>query len=190
MRKVPQPSSKAVLVFAMDLSGSMSGEPVERAKKFFYNSIEVLKRSFADIEFKLIGFDSKSHLFQSEKKFFRTELGGSTSYAAGIKMAADVLENYPEDEYNRYFYLAGDSGDFDAAGAETELERVLKLTEHVGYVETGTYADARFQAMLDSVAQRVPEKFTYSIYNGKKGSLIKSLEDFFTEGQARQGDDY
>ena len=166
-----------VVVNVRDVSGSMRETKRELVERVFTPMDWYLTGKYDAAEFHYVVHDAEAWEVDREA-FFGIRSGGGTRISSAYERVAEILEEYPYSEWNRYVFAAGDS---ENTGADTE-KNVIPLMESIdanlhAYVETqpgGTAANARHadevEATLgdaDNVAvARVsgPEDVTDAIY--------------------------
>lgn len=128
----PTPIFNAVVVFVVDMSGSMGGLPLQLAKDFVYNAKSVLKALYPKVEMRFVAADTQAREFQ-EEEFFKVNLGGGTEYAPGFQMADDILKTYPDSDWNKFVFCLGDAGANDIGETLGVVERLYKVTRYMGF---------------------------------------------------------
>ena len=186
--KVQDPEFNAVIVLAIDMSGSMNGDPVGRAKKLFANASRYIKKYFPNAIIRFVVFDSEATEIEDEAAVWKAKLGGSTKYVAGVEMAKDILDEYSPAQYNRYFFLAGDAGDETAGIEKTKelLEGIVDDLDFSAYVQLKDYTydndttvEHRFMEAMRDIANKHDKKFTVTQWSDKVGSLFEAIRDLF-----------
>ena len=176
----PSPEFKAVVVFIIDLSGSMHGEPQEKTKEIFYNIVSLLRLKYEEVAFRFVGYDSKAHEF-SEDEIWKTFLGGGTSDATGYELAEKILKEYPREEWNKYVYHSGDGGSFDSPEeVEAIIRRVYEEVQHMGYVHMAMGWDSNSGHAEKNLALSEELKwFSFAKVDEGVKSVIGALKDLF-----------
>ena len=99
---VKSPQSNAVVIYMMDVSGSMGDEQKEivRIESFWINTW--LKSQYEGIETRYIVHDATAREVD-EHTFFHTRESGGTMISSAYKLAAQILEDdYPSADWNIY----------------------------------------------------------------------------------------
>jgi uncharacterized sporulation protein YeaH/YhbH (DUF444 family) len=166
----------------MDASGSMGGERIMIAKRFVFFLKTVLRKTYKNVEFRFLIWDSTAEEVP-EKKFFRSDKGGSTDYAAGMIAAEKILNEakYPEQSWNKYIFTIGDSGhSSDFASVVPHLNALEKIVQLHGYVEVGKDGDS-FSEGLQGYEKKT-RKFRFEEVTSREPQvLIQSLKHLFRE---------
>ncbi len=136
--KVPQPSSKAVMFCIMDVSGSMTREIKDMAKRFFLLLYLFLERNYEAVEVVFIRHHSEARECDENDFFYARETGG-TVVSTALKLADEVIEKrYSPSEWNIYVAQASDGDNWEADSSkcrEIITNKILPLTQYYSYVE-------------------------------------------------------
>ncbi|PSQ02778.1 hypothetical protein BRC94_00550 [Halobacteriales archaeon QS_5_70_17] len=133
---VEEKEKNVVVVNIRDVSGSMREKKRELVERTFTPLDWYLTGKYDNAEFIYIAHDAEAWAVEREE-FFGIRSGGGTRISSAYELAAELLEEYPFSEWNRYVFAAGDS---ENSSNDTE-ERVIPLMEQIpanlhAYVET------------------------------------------------------
>jgi len=133
---VEEREKNVVVVNIRDVSGSMREKKRELVERTFTPLDWYLQGKYDNAEFLYIAHDAEAWAVEREE-FFGIRSGGGTKISSAYDLAAELLEGYPFDDWNRYVFAAGDS---ENSSNDTE-ERVIPLMEQIpanlhAYVET------------------------------------------------------
>jgi uncharacterized sporulation protein YeaH/YhbH (DUF444 family) len=109
-----QPVTNAVLIYMMDVSGSMGDEQKEivRIESFWIDTW--LRRQYKGIETRFIIHDAAAREVDRDT-FFRTRESGGTMISSAYKLCASIIENdYPTSEWNIYPFHFSDGDNWSA----------------------------------------------------------------------------
>lgn len=137
--KVPQPSPKAVMFCVMDVSGSMTQEIKETAKRFYFLLYLFLQRQYEKIEVVFIRHHTAATEVDEETFFYSRETGG-TVVSSALKLMNEIIEaRYPADQWNIYGAQAsdGDNWQGDIEKCNHLMKSLLPLVQYFTYVEIG-----------------------------------------------------
>ena len=136
--KVPQPSSKAVMFCVMDVSGSMTREIKDIAKRFFLLLYLFLERNYEKIEVVFIRHHSEARECNEHDFFYARETGG-TVVSSALTLTDDIItDRYSPNEWNIYVAQASDGDNWEADSAKCRniiIDKLLPLTQYYSYVE-------------------------------------------------------
>lgn len=136
--KVPQPSSKAVMFCIMDVSGSMTREIKDMAKRFFLLLYLFLERNYEAVEVVFIRHHSEARECDENDFFYARETGG-TVVSTALRLANEVIESrYSPSEWNIYVAQASDGDNWEADSSkcrEIITSKLLPMTQYYSYVE-------------------------------------------------------
>ena len=147
-----------VVVNIRDVSGSMRERKRELVERVLTPLDWYLTGKYDEAEFRYVAHDAEA--WEVERgEFFGIQSGGGTRISAAYELAAEILEEYPFDEWNRYVFAAGDSEN----SANDTRERVIPLMREIdanlhAYVETqpgggavnATHADELLEVFGDA----------------------------------------
>jgi len=125
-----------VVVNVRDVSGSMRETKRELVERVFTPMDWYLTGKYDAAEFRYVVHDAEA--WEVDRgEFFGIQSGGGTRISSAYELVAEILEEYPYSEWNRYVFAAGDS---ENAGSDT-TESVMPLMESIdanlhAYVET------------------------------------------------------
>ncbi|WP_192805065.1 DUF444 family protein [Noviherbaspirillum aerium] len=133
-----KPATNAVVIFALDVSASMTDAERKLAKSFFFFVLQGIRRRYGKVETRFIAHTTQAWEF-TESEFFNVTGTGGTGASTAFKMALELIESeYDPSQYNGYLFYASDGENFteDRAAASDYLGRLSRLLNYVGYVET------------------------------------------------------
>ncbi len=133
-----KPATNAVVLFALDVSASMTDAERKLAKTFFFFVLQGIRRKYGVVETRFIAHTTQAWEF-SETDFFQVTGTGGTGASTAFELAIRMIETgYDPTQYNGYLFYASDGENFteDRAAASSGLARLTSLLNYVGYVET------------------------------------------------------
>ncbi|AEV16595.1 Glycosyltransferase [Thermus sp. CCB_US3_UF1] len=142
----PRPHAQAVILFALDVSGSMREEELRLVKTLSFWITLWVRRHFPRLERRYLLHDAEAWEV-SEEEFFRAREGGGTRLSSALLLAEEILKAYPEAFYNRYLYHFSDGENWqgDTPLALEALKRLLPTLALYGYAQVqGPYGQGRF----------------------------------------------
>ncbi len=133
---IEEKEKNVVVVNIRDVSGSMREKKRELVERTFTPLDWYLTGKYDNAEVVYIAHDAEAWEV-SREDFFGIRSGGGTKISSAYELAAQLLEEYPWSDWNRYVFAAGDS---ENSSNDTE-ERVIPLIEEIpanlhAYVET------------------------------------------------------
>ena len=133
---VEKKQKNVVVVNIRDVSGSMRQRKRELVERVFTPLDWYLTGKYDEAEFRYIAHDAEA--WEVDRgEFFGIRSGGGTRISSAYELAAEILEEYPWNEWNRYVFAAGDSENSsnDTVESVVPLMRELDANLHA-YVET------------------------------------------------------
>lgn len=133
-----KPATNAVVLFALDVSASMTDAERKLAKTFFFFVLQGIRRRYAKVETRFIAHTTQAWEF-NEPEFFQVTGTGGTGASTAFNLALEMIESeYDPSQYNGYLFYASDGENFteDRAAASSALAKLSSLLNYIGYVET------------------------------------------------------
>jgi uncharacterized sporulation protein YeaH/YhbH (DUF444 family) len=140
---VPKPSARAVMFCLMDVSGSMSEQMKDLAKRFFLLLHVFLERRYKRVELVFIRHTEVAEEVDEHTFFTDPRSGGTVVSTALAELIRIQKARYPKDSWNIYAAQAsdGDSSGGDTQKAVTMLEdNILPMVQHFAYIEVAASA--------------------------------------------------
>lgn len=162
MVKVPSPSNKAVMFCVMDVSGSMTQEIKEMAKRFFILLYLFLQRSYKEIEVVFIRHHTAAKEVDEEDFFYSRETGG-TIVSSALELTSEVInDRFSPTDWNIYVAQASDGDNWE--GDSTVCTRILKekimnKVQYFSYVEITDRAHQNLWREYEAMTEEYPEHF-------------------------------
>jgi uncharacterized sporulation protein YeaH/YhbH (DUF444 family) len=136
--QTPKPAARAVMFCLMDVSGSMSEQMKDIAKRFFLLLHVFLERRYKRVELVFIRHTETAEEVDEQTFFTDPRTGGTVVSTALAEMVRIQRERYPQDSWNIYASQASDGDNFgsDTQRAVAILENdILPLVQHFAYIE-------------------------------------------------------
>jgi uncharacterized sporulation protein YeaH/YhbH (DUF444 family) len=133
----PRPATNAVVIFAIDVSGSMGEAERQLAKTFFFFALQGIRRQYAKVETVFLAHAEEAWEF-NEAEFFQTSGTGGTVTSSVLNLTREVLRTrYDPGQYNVYLFYASDGDNFsdDREPASATLRELSPVLNYTGYVE-------------------------------------------------------
>ena len=190
--EVKKPQSNALIVYMMDVSGSMGDEQKElvRLEAFWIDTW--LRRNYEGIESRYIVHDVRAGEVD-KKTFFSVREDGGTRISSAFTCCKDLLAaHYDPNDWNIYLFHFSD-GD-NSSDADNRLcvkllkENLLPHCNLFGYCQVASaYGSGSFYGVLqeafpDGAADESGPKLITSKVNGRD-DLFESLRTFFKAGR-------
>ncbi len=134
----PTPTAQAVMFCLMDVSGSMTEDMKDLAKRFFLLLHLFLTRQYKNVDIVFIRHTSEAKEVDEETFFNSRETGGTVVSTALDEMRRIVEARYPVDEWNIYAAQASDGDNYSSdSGKCLQLlsEEVLPVCQYFAYIE-------------------------------------------------------
>ena len=177
--------NNAVVIYIMDVSGSMGEEQKEivRIESFWINTW--LKRNYKGIETRFIIHDAQAREVD-EETFFRTSESGGTLISSSYKLCRDIIEkDYPLSDWNIYPFHFSDGDNW--SGEDTRFclrilkEYFLKKVNMFGYGQVESkYGSGQFAKDLEREFKGEKKIIISRIDN--KDRVVDSIKEFLGQG--------
>jgi len=128
--------SNAVVIAAIDTSGSMDTDKKYLARSMLFWLVEFLKKKYDNVEIRFITHTTEAKLV-SEDEFFKKGESGGTRCASAFKLANHLIDTeYPTNEWNIYVQYLSDGEDWNYDATLKEIGIMLdKKINMLGYTE-------------------------------------------------------
>jgi uncharacterized sporulation protein YeaH/YhbH (DUF444 family) len=155
-----QPRSAAVVVYMMDVSGSMGKEQKEivRTEAFWIDAW--LKHNYDDVVTRFIIHDASAREVDRET-FFRTRESGGTLISSAYKLCLEILEaDYPVSDWNIYPFHFSDGDNWSQSDTRTCVklltDRLIPISNQFSYAQVDSqYGSGQF---IKDLAEAFPKK--------------------------------
>ncbi len=179
--------NSAVIIYMMDVSGSMGDEQKEivRTEAFWINTW--LRSQYKGIETRYIIHDATAREVD-EDTFFKTRESGGTLISSAYKLCQKIIEtDYPPSEWNIYPFHFSDGDNWSGEDTrvcmnllETELLQASNMFCY-GQVES-RYGSGQFYKDLMEHFGKEHESVTLSRIENKDG-ILQSIKEFLGRGK-------
>ncbi len=180
------PQSNAVIIYMMDVSGSMGDEQKElvRLEAFWIDAW--LRRNYEGIESRYIVHDVRAQEVDRDT-FYRLREDGGTKISSAFKLARRLLEqHYRPEEWNIYLFHFSDgdnSSETDSRDCCRILrEQLLKQVNLFGYCQVASaYGSGNFINVVHEHLDKQENVITSKV--NSKDDIYESLRTFFGKGR-------
>lgn len=181
-----EPVANAVIIYMMDVSGSMGDEQKEivRIESFWLDAW--LKKQYKDIETRFIIHDAVAREVDRDT-FFRTRESGGTMISSAYKLASQIIEaDYPVAEWNIYPFHFSDGDNWsvdDTLLCIDLLKNKLLPASNVfcyGQVES-PYGSGQFIKDLREHLGTSDQVIVSEIRD--RDAIVESIKDFLGKGK-------
>ena len=162
MIQQPTPTTSAVMFCLMDVSGSMTQDIKDLAKRFFVLLHLFLKQHYDKTEVVFIRHHTKADEVDEEEFFYSRETGG-TVVSSALELMKDVVrDRYPTDSWNIYAAQASDGenwADDSPKCRDLLVKSLLPLTQYYAYVEISSGKEQELWQSYSDIPEQFPECF-------------------------------
>jgi uncharacterized sporulation protein YeaH/YhbH (DUF444 family) len=184
-KEEPQPVANAVILYMMDVSGSMGSEQKEivRIESFWIDSW--IRLHYDGVQSRYIIHDAAAREVDRET-FFTTREAGGTRISSAYELAAEIVaREYPAEDWNIYFFHFSD-GD-NLGGGDNEKcfhllrERLLPVANLFGYGQVESRAGSG--AFLNALQKNIEAENLILSRIADRDAILGSIKDFLGKGK-------
>jgi uncharacterized sporulation protein YeaH/YhbH (DUF444 family) len=177
----------AVVIYMMDVSGSMGDEQKEivRTESFWINLW--LKSQYKDIEIRYIIHDATAKEVD-EQTFFKTRESGGTLISSAYNLCKEIIDkDYNPNEWNIYPFHFSDGDNWSADDTKICLDLldnfIMPVSNNFCYGQVESrYGSGQFYKDLTAKYGTGNEKLTLSKIKNKEG-ILDSIKEFLGKGK-------
>ena len=181
-----KPQANAVIIYMMDVSGSMGEEQKEivRIESFWLDTW--LRKNYDGLESRYIIHDAVAKEVDKET-FFHTRESGGTMISSAYRLCADIIESdYPATDWNIYPFHFSDGDNWSIDDTRLCLsvlrDRVLPVSNQFSYGQVESpYGSGQFIKDLKEHLGQHEKVVTSEIKD--KDEIYKSIRDFLAAGR-------
>lgn len=158
----PLPTTSAVMFCLMDVSGSMTQDIKNLAKRFFILLHLFLKRNYQKIDIVFIRHHTAASEVDEEEFFYSRETGGTVVSSALTMMEQIIRDRYPTSDWNIYAAQASDGENWsdDSPQCRDLLQgSILPSVQHYAYIEINSGNDQQLWHAYEEILEKYQDKF-------------------------------
>ncbi|MGB1276670.1 MAG: DUF444 family protein, partial [Nannocystaceae bacterium] len=185
-RTDPRPQTNAVIIYMMDVSGSMGDEQKEivRIESFWIDTW--LRSQYEGIESRYIIHDATAREVD-RKVFFRTRESGGTMISSAYKLCSQMIDNeFDPEQWNIYAFHFSDGDNWSVDDTSTCIkllkQHLIPRCNQFGYGQVESpYGSGQFIKDLRSAFNEEEILVTSEIKN--KEDILDSIGEFLKGGR-------
>ena len=185
-KQVPIPETNAVVIYMMDVSGSMGDEQKEivRIESFWIDTW--LRRHYKGLQTRYVIHDAVAREVDRHT-FFHTRESGGTMISSAYKLALEMIESdYPSSSWNVYPFHFSDGDNWSADDTRLCIEmlrgEVLPGVNQFAYGQVESpYGSGQFIKDLREAVGELPNVALSEIAD--KDAIYQSIKDFLGKGR-------
>ena len=180
-----RPAVNAVVMFGLDVSGSMGEAERKLAKTFFFFALHGLRRQYANVEPVFLAHSVEAWEFP-EDQFFQVSGSGGTVSSSLFKLATETLSSrFDPGRYNAYLFYAsdGENASEDQEPAAESMERLAGRLNYAGYAEIGVTGSRLRQTPLGILFTDLQARgFPAAVASiARQDDVWRAIRTFFSE---------
>ncbi|MBN2724865.1 MAG: DUF444 family protein [Deltaproteobacteria bacterium] len=181
------PQTNAIIIYIMDVSGSMGEEQklMVRIESFWIDTW--LRYQYDGIESRYVIHDTKAREVDQDT-FYRTKESGGTMISSAYAVTADIVEkDYPADEWNIYIFQFSDGDNWSREDTNRCFsildERLLDKINLFGYGQVKSpYGSGQFIHDLEEKYSNERDNLILSSIPDRD-AIMDSIKDFLGKGK-------
>ncbi len=185
-RTDPRPQSNAVIIYMMDVSGSMGDEQKEmvRIESFWIDTW--LRSQYKGLESRYIIHDATARVVEREV-FFRTRESGGTMISSAYKVCGELIDaEFNPEQWNIYAFHFSDGDNWSVDDTATCIgllkNHLLPRLNQFGYGQVESpYGSGQFIKDLRTAFNKHPLLITSEIKT--KDDIMDSIREFLKGGR-------
>jgi uncharacterized protein len=154
----PAPTTSAVMICVMDVSGSMDQHKKDIAKRFFMLLYLFLQRKYENVTVLFVRHHTSAELV-TEEQFFYDPISGGTMVSSALELIkTNLLKNYSSADHNIYVCQASDGDNYDSDNEtcrELLMKDLLPVVQFFAYIEIGDPRDVEEYPLLRFAASKL-----------------------------------
>ena len=177
----PTPTTSAVMFCLMDVSGSMTQDIKDLAKRFFVLLHLFLKRHYQKTEVVFIRHHTKADEVDEEEFFYSRETGGTVVSSALELMKTLAHDRYPTDSWNIYAAQASDGENWQDDSPKCHdllVKSLMPLVQYFAYVEISSGGESALWQTYAPIPERFPDRFAMRRVT-EPGDIYPVFRDLF-----------
>jgi len=186
--KEPVPSTKAVMFCVMDVSGSMTQQIKDMAKRFYILLYLFLQRNYEKTEVVFIRHHTSAKEVTEEEFFYSRETGG-TIVSSALELMADIIEaRYNPAEWNIYGAQASDGDNWDDDSpqcAQLLRDRIMPLLQYFAYIEITPNAHQALWRAYEDLQGELGDRFAMEQITGAD-EIFPVFRDLFSRKSLKE----
>ena len=186
--KEPVPSSKAVMFCVMDVSGSMTQQIKDMAKRFYILLYLFLERNYEKTEVVFIRHHTSAKEVSEQDFFYSRETGG-TIVSSALELMSDIIEKrYDPAEWNIYGAQASDGDNWDDDSpqcAEILRQKIMPNTQYFAYIEITPNAHQALWRAYENLKGPLGDRFAMEQISNSS-EIFPVFRDLFSRKQAKE----
>lgn len=185
-RTTPEPEANAVIVYMMDVSGSMTDEQkdIVRTEAFWIDTW--LRSQYIGLERRYIIHDAAAKEVD-EHTFYHTRESGGTRISSAYRVCCELLEReFPIEEWNIYLFQFSDGdnwGEDNRQALQLLNEKLVPVSNLFCYGQVESpYGSGEYMRSLEAVFGTDHEKVVLSDIENKD-AIFDSIKKFLGKGK-------
>ena len=182
-----QPQSNAVILYMMDVSGSMGNEQKEIVRITAFWIDTWIRSQYKNLDVRYIVHDATAKEVD-QHTFFHLKESGGTKISSALDLADQILSHdYPAADWNNYLFHFSDGDNW--SGGDTALciklleERLFPVANLFCYGQVkSAYGSGQFKVDLDNHFGRGPEVLVTTEIPDRDG-IVDAIKAFLSRGR-------
>jgi len=165
----------------MDVSGSMTQDIKDLAKRFFVLLHLFLKRHYEKTEVVFIRHHTKADEVDEQEFFYSRETGGTVVSSALELMHAIIRDRYQTESWNIYAAQASDGENWQDDSPKCRdllIKTLLPLVQYFAYVEISSGKQQKLWQTYSDIPEAFPDRFAMRVVS-EPAEIFPVFRDLF-----------
>jgi hypothetical protein len=169
--------SNAVVIAAMDVSGSMTPKKKYLCRSLLFWLVQFLRKVYENVDVRFI--QHTDNAFEvDEDTFFQTPYTGGTRSVTAFQKANKMIDaEYPLNEWNIYAVYCSDGEDWDSQETINEIEVILEKLNMLTYIEVKPEDEG--QIFPGDLLPSIQKKWKFEHNKSAEGDFYVNKEKHF-----------
>jgi len=177
-----------VMFCLMDVSGSMTQDVKDIAKRFYLLLYLFLERNYEQIEIVFIRHHTSAKEVDEQEFFYSRETGG-TIVSSALKLMNEIVQaRYDENEWNIYAAQASDGDNWDDDSpvcAKLLTEDILPCVQYFSYIEITPNDHQALWEAYKQVGSSFKDRFAMAQIRGQE-DIFPVFRELFSKEQYKE----
>ncbi len=183
-RKKTKPFANAVIIYAMDISGSMGHEQKEIVRQTAFWLDTWLRHHYPKLERRFLVHDAAAKEV-SEEEFYTLHEGGGTRISSVYQLALETLGQFPRESWNAYLFHFSDGDNWSGDSVQCEQilrEGLLETLNLFAYAQVESrYGSGEFLGFVETKLAEFEQVKSTNIPN--KSGIMNAIRTFLGTGR-------
>lgn len=176
-----KPQSRAIILYLMDISGSMGAEEKMKARLCSFWVETWLKKNYSLSEFRYIVHDTVAKEVNQED-FYRIRESGGTKISSAFELAKSIIDkDYASNDSNIYIFQYSDGDDWSPESSEEAITIIKSLLPRVNQINYCQVKEGNGYYLNAIESHKLENLVSYKVKD--RDNIYDAIKAFFKEGR-------